>query len=196
MGEATVENTSHRADPEKADRSRMDAEGTDFMGILIRKARPDDAAGIINVLNPIVEAGRYTVLDRTLTEVEERDFIINFPDRGIFHVAERNSDRNIVGFQVIEPFATYTHAFDHVAGIGTFVDLSERRQGIGERLSEETFRVAKECGFEKIFTYILAHNQPSLAFHVKIGFHVVGIARRHARIHGEYVDEILVERFL
>jgi len=171
-------------------------EKTDLMEILIREVRPEDAAGIIDILNPIIEAGRYTVLDTMFTEDEEREFIINFPQRGIYHVAEQNEDGRIVGFQSIEPFATYTHAFDHVAGIGTFVDLSVNRRGIGMSLSEVTFEVARQKGFEKIFTYVRANNKASLDFHLKLGFLIVGTARRQAKFGKKYVDEVIVEKFL
>ena len=140
------------------------------MDLLIREARQDDAEAIIDVLNPIIETGGYTVLDRPFTAEQEREFIRNFPERGIFHVAERRRDGKIVGFQSVEPFATYTRVFDHVGVIGTFVDLSLGRQGIGERLSEATFEAARQEGYEKIFIYIQAHNEASLAFHIKLGF--------------------------
>ena len=42
------------------------------------------------------------------------------------------SDGTLVGLQDVEPFVTYTHAFDHVGVIGTFVDLDRRRQGLDE----------------------------------------------------------------
>ncbi len=166
------------------------------MDVLIREASPDDAAGIIGILNPIIEVGTYTVLDRTFTEEEEHEFIARFPERGIFHVAEHTQDGRIVGFQNIEPFATFTHAFDHVGGIATFVELSSRRQGIGFRLSEVTFPAARHKGYEKIFTYVRSDNPASLDFHLKLGFRVVGTARRQAKVRHKYIDEIVIEKFL
>ena len=116
------------------------------MALLIREVRLDDAEAIVSILNPIIKAGLYTVLDAPLTPQAEREFIANFPKRGIFHVAERRQDGAAVGIQTIEPFDTYTGAFDHVAVMGTFVELSQRRQGIGTRLSEATFEAATGKG--------------------------------------------------
>lgn len=166
------------------------------MDLLIREACPEDAAGIIQILNPIIDSGKYTVLDRIFTEQEEREFIARFPERGIFHVAECAEDGKIVGFQNIEPFAIYTRVFEHVGGIATFVELSLRRQGVGARLSEVTFPVARRKGFEKIFTYVRADNRTSLLFHLKLGFRIVGTARRQAKLGQKYIDEIVIERFL
>jgi len=57
------------------------------MNLLIREARLDDAEAIVSILNPIIEAGVYTVLVTPLTVEYERDYIASLPQRGIFHVA-------------------------------------------------------------------------------------------------------------
>lgn len=166
------------------------------MDVQIRQVRPDDAEGIVRILNPIIEAGAYTVMDAPFTVEAERDYIGNFPERGVFLVAECLREGRIVGFQSIEPYATYTHAFDHVAVIGTYVDMALRGRGIGARLSEATFTAARVKGYEKVFSYVRADNQDSLAFYLSLGFRVIGIAHRQAKIGGRYVDEILIEKFL
>ena len=166
------------------------------MKLLVREAQPDDAGAIVGILNPIIEAGVYTVFDTPFTVDAEQEYILNFPQRGVFNVAVSCPDQKIVGFQTIEPFATFTRAFDHVGTIATFVDLSYRRQGIGKCLFEATFETARSKGYEKIFTYVRADNAVGLASYLQRGFHIVGTARRHAKIKGTYVDEIIIERFL
>ena len=166
------------------------------MDLVVREARPDDAEMLVAILNPAIESGRYTVLDRPFTAAEEREFIRQFPERGILHVAEDRENRRLVGFQTLEPFATYTHAFDHVAVIATCVDLEHRRQGIGTQLFAATFAAAPRKGYEKIFTYVRADNPAALAAYLAQGFRIVGTARKHAKLAGRYVDEIVIEKFL
>jgi L-amino acid N-acyltransferase YncA len=162
----------------------------------VREARPDDAESVVRILNPIIEAGTFTVLDTPFTVEAERRFIESFPRRGIFHVAEDRADGRLVGFQDVSPFADYSHAFDHVGVIGTFVDLSLRRRGIARSLFRATFEAARPKGYEKFFTFIRADNPAALATYQRQGFEVIGTARRQARMRGEYVDEVLVEAFL
>ena len=166
------------------------------MDVVIREACPDDAEAVVGILNPIIEAGEYTVLDGPLSVEEERRFISSFPSRGIFHVAQSRSDGRVVGLQTMEPFATYTHAFDHVGIIATYVDVGGRRQGVGKRLFEATFEKARQKGYEKIFTYVRGDNPAALMAYMKCGFRIVGTAAKHARIGGRYVDEIIIEKFL
>ena len=166
------------------------------MALLIRNATPDDAAGIVAVFTPIIEARSFTLFDTLFSVEDERSYIARLGERDIFHVAVQTTDEAIVGFQSMAPFATYTHAFDHIGVIGTYVDLAKRRQGIAASLFPATFTAARKRRYEKIFTYILADNQPALATYTKHGFRVVGTAARHAKLHGRYVDVVMVERFL
>jgi len=164
--------------------------------LVVRPATPDDAEAIVRILNAIIAARVYTAFDTALSVEAERAYILNFPDRGVFHVAVSAVDACVVGFQNVEPVATFTHAFDHVGSLGTFVDLGHRRRGIARQLFAATFQAAVAKGYEKIFTSVRADNPVALQTYLSQGFHIVGTAARHARIDGRYVDEILIEKFL
>jgi len=45
-----------------------------------------------------------------------------------------------------------------------------------------------------IFTFVRADNAAALATYRAHGFEIVGTARRHAKIDGRYIDEILIEK--
>src|SRR5262245_57812336 len=166
------------------------------MELVVRHATPEDAAGVLAVFNPIIISGRFSVFDQPFSLEDERRFISELSPRAVFHVAVRQSDDTIVGFQSMEPFATYTHAFDHVGVLGTYVEPSCRRQGVARALFAETFRAARRKGFEKLFTYIRQDNPDALAVYQSQGFRVVGVAERQAKIRGRYIDEVIVERLL
>jgi L-amino acid N-acyltransferase YncA len=168
------------------------------MGLLVREACLEDAAAIVAIMNPIIAAGTFTVFDTPFTIDAEKAFLEGFPARGVIHVAVDSSaaDQRVLGFQSMEPFANYTHGFDHVGIMGTYVDLASRRQGIASALFDATFEAARRKGYEKIFTFVRADNPAALATYVKHGFAIVGTARRHAKINGAYIDETIIERFL
>jgi L-amino acid N-acyltransferase YncA len=166
------------------------------MRLGIREARPDDAEAIVRILNPIIAAGVYTAFDTPFTPEFEREYIQKFPTRGVFLVAVDQTDDRVVGFQSMEPFASYTRAFDHVGMLGTYVDLNCRRQGIATRLFQATFATAAQRGYEKVFTFVRADNPAALATYVSQGFRTVGTAYGQARIRGQYVDEVIIEKSL
>ncbi len=166
------------------------------MDLLVREVELNDAEAIVSILNPIIEDGVYTAFDTPLTVEAERDYILNFPVRGVFHVAICCKQQKVVGFQSMEPFANYTHAFDHVGVLGTYVALSYRRQKIATSLFNATFELARWRGYEKLFTFIRADNMGALATYQNFGFEIIGTAKRQAKINSLYIDEIIVEKFL
>jgi L-amino acid N-acyltransferase YncA len=164
--------------------------------IRVRDARVEDAEDMVGILNPIIAARIYTALDTTFSIEEQRTFIRNFPRRGIFHVAVDSTSDRVVGLQDVSPFGDFTHAFDHVGVIGTFVNLNRRRQGIATKLFAATFEAARRRGYEKFFAYVRADNDAALQTYLRQGFRVLGRAERHAKIDGNYVDEIMIEKLL
>ena len=166
------------------------------MELTIREALVDDAEAVVAIFNPIIEAGLYTVFNTPFTVKAEAEYIENLSSRSIFQLAVEQNTQRIVGFQSMDPFASYTRAFDHVGVIGTFIDLNQRRQGIATALFQATFTAAKEKGYEKLFTYIHSDNLAALGTYLKHGFRVIGTAQNLAKIHDAYIDEFIVERIL
>jgi L-amino acid N-acyltransferase YncA len=166
------------------------------MDLSVRDVEPADAEALVRILNPIIESRVYTAFDTPFTIEAERDYLLNFPRRGIWKVAVRWPDQRLVGFQIMEPFALYTTAFDHVGTLGTYVDLELRRQGVAKSLFQSTFDAAQRKGYEKVFTFVRADNPVALQTYLGQGFLVIGTARRHARIDGRYIDEIMIEKSL
>jgi L-amino acid N-acyltransferase YncA len=164
--------------------------------IAVRRAGPDDAAGVAGVLNAVIAGGRHSLLDTPFSVAEERAFIAALPERAFLHVAE-SRDAGIVAFQTVQPWSTFvTTGFDHVATMGTYVAEGQRRRGVGRRLAEVSFAAARELGYTKVFTDLRADNLDSLAYHLALGFTVAGTARRQARLGGREIDVLFIERFL
>jgi L-amino acid N-acyltransferase YncA len=164
--------------------------------VVVRDALVEDAEDMVAILNPIIAARAYTALDTPFSVEQQRDFIRTFPEQGVFHVAVDTTSRRVVGLQDVSPFGDFTHAFDHVGVIGTFVDLTRRREGIATRLFAATFEAARKKRYEKFFTYVRADNDAALRTYLGQGFQIVGTAKRHAKIDGCHIDEIVIEKFL
>ncbi len=166
------------------------------MELVVRAVEPRDAEQIVAILNPIIAAGAHTVFHRPFSVRAEREYIERFPERGVFLAAVEPEAARIVGFQSMEPFANYTRAFDHVGVLGTYVAESYRRKGVARTLFRETFAAARARGYEKIFTFVRADNPSALQTYVSQGFSVIGTAKKHAKLNGRYIDEVLIEKLL
>ncbi len=163
--------------------------------VRVRRVELGDAAALVAILNPIIAARTYTVLDEPLTVAAEAEYVRGFPARGVFVVAESRRD-GVVAMQSIEPFADYTAALRHVGVVGTFVALEARRRGLGGLLCAASVPLARAKGYRKVFTYVRADNPAALTFYAGQGFSIVGTATAHALIDGVFVDEVIIEREL
>ena len=165
------------------------------MEISTRLVKDSDAAAIVALLNPIIAAGTYTAMTETFSAADQLDFIRNFPQRGIYHIALDGDHQNALGIQDVMPIST-SNVFRHVGEISTFVALDAHRHGVGQNLCGATFRAAKELGYLKLRATVRGDNPHALAFYQSQGFELIGIAKKHTWLHGKYVDEVLLEKFL
>ncbi|MBV7298078.1 GNAT family N-acetyltransferase [Enterovibrio paralichthyis] len=166
------------------------------MNITIRNVLPSDANVITDVINPIIQDGKSTLLDTPFSASDQSFFIQYFPVNGVFLVAQNTDTAKVVGYQTVEPFASYTRALDHVGILTTYVEQTSRAQGVASALFASTFETAKARGFEKLIANIRADNQTAIDAYLKQGFEVAGTAKKHAKINGQYIDEVMLEKFL
>lgn len=164
------------------------------MDVTIRRATVDDAQGIVDVFNSIIEEGGLTSMYPTLTVEQEQAFIESLGPRSAMFVAEALG--TIIGFQTIEPFAPWTRAMDHVAIMGTQVYKGFRRQGVGRKLAEASLTFARQQGYEKIVIYVRSDNETAQAFYRGLGFEPRGTLTRQVKIGDQYADEVFMEMFL
>ena len=166
------------------------------MEFSIRLVREEDAESIVELLNPIIQVGMYTIMDEILSVEDQINFIRGFPKRGVYHVAVCNESQKVLGLQDVQPISTGVNAFKHVGEISTFVLLASHRKGIGRSLSHATFQAAKEQGFIKVRASIRADNPQAVSFYQSQGFKIIGTAQKHTFVGGKYIDEILAEKFI
>jgi dephospho-CoA kinase len=160
----------------------------------VRLGTAHDAEAIAAVLNGVVHEGGLTVMDHSFTVEEERDFLQRLPRRA--RVMVLTLAGVVCGFQVIEPYASYTGAMDHVASLGSFVASGLRCHGLGHGLAAVTLPVARNLDFAKIVINVRADNPGAQEFYASLGFQPCGRLVRQAFIDGHYVDELLYELLL
>jgi dephospho-CoA kinase len=161
---------------------------------VIRQATVADCEGTAAVLNSVVREGGRTITGRTFTPAQERAFLRSMPKRAFLNIVLLGWV--VVGFQSVEPYATFTHTMDHVASMGTHILAAVRGRGLGRALSAVTWADARAAGFSKLVIAVRADNPQGQAFYTGLGFQPCGRLTRQAFVDGKYVDEMLYELFL
>ena len=164
------------------------------MNLTIRPVQESDAQAISEMLNAIIETGKYTILEPVTPEIQ-LEFIRGFPPQGVFLVAERD-DGKILGLQDVSPSSSWSKAMRHVGDIATFIAMDAQGQGVGRALAPVTFVAARAKGFKKLIAMIRGDNPRAVGFYVSHGFKLVGTMHRHALVGGQYIDEVIAEKML
>jgi RimJ/RimL family protein N-acetyltransferase len=84
----------------------------------------------------------------------------------------------------------------HVGGIGIAIQEGWREAGLGRRMMERVLEWMRVRGFAKAELAVFATNHRARRLYKSLGFIEEGVRRRHVRIRGEYVDEILMGLWL
>ena len=133
--------------------------------MIIRAAMPEDAQGICDVWNPLIEttATTFTVdlkAPEAITEtIKERN--------GAFIVAEL--DGQVVGFATYFPFRNgpgYRHTKEHSINLSP----AAAGKGIARRLMQALEDHARAQGVHSLWAGISSENPSGVAFHERIGF--------------------------
>jgi L-amino acid N-acyltransferase YncA len=160
----------------------------------IRRAHPDDAPGIVAILQGIAEERIHSAITRPWDTVQERAYLASLSSREAFHVAESSS--GVVGYQSLDLYSPYLESMQHVAQVGTFLHPQWRGKGVGRALFATTRAFAITAGFRKIVIQVRGSNQTAQSFYAKLGFAPCGRLHRQVLIDGQEDDEILMELFL
>jgi hypothetical protein len=86
----------------------------------IRRAVPEDAAGIVAVLDVVSAERIHSAIDRVWTVENERRYLEALSPREAIHVAVDEA-RGVVGLQILDRWSAILDSMAHVGQVGTFL---------------------------------------------------------------------------
>lgn len=84
----------------------------------------------------------------------------------------------------------------HVADLGMALIPGFRDQGIGSRMVTYMLHWARQKGLRKVTLGVFASNKRAIHVYEKFGFAVEGVLAEQHDVDGQYVDELLMAKFL
>ncbi len=162
--------------------------------VVIRGAVETDAESILRNINEIGAEGDWILTESVGNDVpREREWIRGFDGRSsVLYVAE--VDGRIVG-QVDARIPPFLKA-RHVASLRIAIVKAYRELGIGHVLIERALAWMKDRSVEKAVLEVFSTNERAIALYQKFGFEVEGVRRREFKIRGQYVDDVLMAKWL
>lgn len=167
----------------------------DCHSFLVRPSMTGDASRIIAAINAVCAERIYL-----LTEC----YVPTLPWEKVLHTPLECPDHLLLvpqmGGQVIGWCRVFPNLFSskvqHVGEVGIGLLRPFREVGIGAALTEYAIEWTRLQRLEKLTVSTFSTNQRAINLFKKVGFATTGIRYRQYRIDGEYVDEVLMERFL
>jgi RimJ/RimL family protein N-acetyltransferase len=159
-------------------------------GIVVRPARPRDAASFLHLYRAVAAEGRFIRTERVTRTVGDyrRQFRRSWtPDQAVLVAV---ADDEVVGQVSI---AREEHPVTrHVATFGMTVAAEWRGRGVGSALLEEALHWARAFRVEKVELTVYPNNEGAIALYRRFGFVEEGRLVRHSKKSHGYEDEILM----
>jgi RimJ/RimL family protein N-acetyltransferase len=156
---------------------------------------PADAPAIIAAVEAVCAEGVYFQTDRFVPD-RHWEAVLYDPESTPQHLlAVAEGGGEIIG--TIRLFSGVCGSKDrHVADLGIFVLPPYREQGVGKKLMTYGLDWATDQGLKKIALSVFATNQRAIRLYQQFGFTLEGRRQMQYNIRGDYVDEVLMAKFL
>ena len=153
--------------------------------LVLRDATPGDAAAILAIYAPYVEATAISFERVPPDEATMRERIEQRLASHAWLVAERGG--RVVGYAYAGPFAVRA-AYRLAAEVSVYIDREAARGGIGLALYEALTARLRERGTHTAVAIIALPNAASVALHERLGFRHVGTFREIGAKFGRWHD--------
>lgn len=154
---------------------------------MIRPARPEDAAAIWAILEPVIREGETYALDRDMAREDALSYWLS-PNN---HTMVFEEEGQILGTYYLR--TNQAGGGRHVCNCGYMASPAARGRGVATRLCRHSLDLARELGYRAMqFNFVVSKNETAVRLWQKLGFSIVGRlpgAFNHPR-HG-YVDALV-----
>src|SRR2546428_12461175 len=179
-----------RIDPMRTETIRL----RDGRTATIPPAVESDAAALQENINAIGAEIDFILTEGVGDDVEhEKEWVRQFDGMSsVLFVSE--ADGKIVGQADVH--AGRPPKESHVGTLGIAIRDGYRDVGLGKALMERCLEWMRDRQFRKACLEVFATNERAVALYKKLGFEVEGVRRRQSLVRGEFVDNLLMAKWL
>lgn len=158
----------------------------------IRAARPQDAAAICEIWNPVI---RSTLITFNAVEKTEADITALIAEKGdgfLVWVDAKDAPQGFVFYGQFRGGVGYRHTVEHTIILGD----AARGSGAGRALMTAIGAHAKAAGMHSMWGGISAANPGAVTFHERVGFTQIARLPQVGRKFDQWIDLILMQKML
>jgi len=163
--------------------------------LIVREAEEKDFPQIWAIYQKVLSEGTYTSAIRGQSALDKYEHLPQDEvdkRRALTLLAE--VDGKLVGYVTIDE--SIWDLSRHVGELGIAVLPESRGLGVGSALLNSALHLASEKGFKKIGLSVFQTNKRAINLYLKFHFKKVGRRRKQFNLNEEYIDEIMMEKFI
>jgi phosphinothricin acetyltransferase len=134
--------------------------------------------------------GGVTLWNRRFTSQEIWSLISDFSEREEAYVIDAES--SIIGWGMIRLYHE-KEGYARACETSVFLRREYINQGLGTPFKKFIIARCKELGYHHIHARIIATNEISIAYNMKLGYTIVGTQREIGYVDGKWVDVVIMQ---
>jgi phosphinothricin acetyltransferase len=159
--------------------------------VRIRKANVEDSAAFAGIYNQGIDDRIATYETERRSAKDQQAWLESIA--GQYPAVVAQSGCEIIGWAGAAPYRD-RECYRGIGEFSIYVRRDWRSRGVGDFLLRGLITEAERLGLWKLLSRIFPFNEASRALCRKHGFREVGIYEKHARLDGQWVDAVIVER--
>jgi L-amino acid N-acyltransferase YncA len=102
-------------------------------------------------------------------------------------------DEYVLGWAGLSPVSSRC-VYGGVAEVSVYVAADARGKGVGKYLLNQLIKGSEENNIWTLQSRVFRENIRSIALHEKCGFRIIGYKERIGKLHGQWMENVLLER--
>ncbi len=139
------------------------------------------------------QIGDYS-MDQTLwTRESVEAWIKNLSERESILVAVCSPEAQPMGWGIVKSYSDRA-GYRVACETSIYMDRQHAGKGVGSILMEQLMSECQRLGYHHVVVKILSDNQPSIDFHLRYGFQLVGIQNEIGLLEGQWKDVAIFQK--
>lgn len=160
------------------------------LDVVVRAAIESDALDVTRIYNQHIDSGEST-FDKVHWTAERMQRLLGASPPEGWYVAIEHSQ--LIGWANLRQYSLRP-GYRFTCETGIYLDQSAIGRGIGDMLQKRVEDHCRTHGIHHAVARIATNNRPSMAFHLRHGYELVGIQKEIGHMRGEWVDVAILQR--
>jgi phosphinothricin acetyltransferase len=162
----------------------------------IRETQLMDCARLAEIYNQYLGITTFDLTPKSADHFQQT--LISLSAKEKMYTAWLPTDRSreqIIGWGAIKKYSE-REGYRFTCETSVYLDGAYRKQGFGTQMKKCLIEQCRTLGYRYLVAKVLARNQHSIDYNVKLGYRVVGTQKRIGQVQGEWLDVVIMEYWL